>query len=299
VQSEAARLFDAMAGAYDELEPWYTHLYARLHAILRAELRPPADGRRRRALDLGCGTGFQTALLEELGYESHGVDLAPALLAVARGRLRASTLALGDAEALPYRDAAFDAVSCCGSTLSLVERADRALGEIGRVLRPGGLLLVECEHKWSLDLGWALASSLTGDSLGYGVTPGAVWRLAARPRGEGSWLRYPVPSSNGSVASMPLRLYTRSELRRLLGAAGLAVRRSWGIHMLTNVIPSTVLHRDRLGPGLARCYRALGRLDSMLERGRIGQAIANSLVVLAERTPGSAPVFPPGHSRLC
>ena len=35
---EAARLFDAMADAYDGLEPWYEHLYARLHAILRGAL---------------------------------------------------------------------------------------------------------------------------------------------------------------------------------------------------------------------------------------------------------------------
>ncbi len=42
-----ARFFDAMAGSYDELEPWYVHLYAVLHEILRAELAGPgpAPGR--------------------------------------------------------------------------------------------------------------------------------------------------------------------------------------------------------------------------------------------------------------
>jgi len=290
VPSDVARLFDAMAGSYDELESWSTHLYARLHAILRAQLQPPADGRPRRSLDVGCGTGFQTALLEDLGYASHGVDIAPGLVAIARQRLGTSALALGDVEALPYGDEAFDVVSCCGSTLSFVERADRALGEIGRVLRPGGLLLLECEHKWSLDLVWALGSSLTGDSLDYRVGPGDVWRQVARPLREGCWLRYPVPSSNGSVASMRLRLYTRSELRGLIGAAGLTVRRMWGIHMLTNLIPSTVLHRDRLGAWLARCYGALCRLDGRLERFTSAHQIANSLVVLAEKLPSGSSV---------
>jgi ubiquinone/menaquinone biosynthesis C-methylase UbiE len=279
-----------MAGSYDELEPWYTHLYQRVHAILRAQLRPPADGRRRRSLDVGCGTGFQAVLLADLGYESHGVDISAGLLAIARSRLRSPTLALGDVEALPYRDATFDVVSCCGSTLSFVERADRALGEIGRVLRPGGVLLLECEHKWSLDLAWSFASALTGDPLRYGVAPRDVWRQVARPLREGSWLQYPAPSSNGSFASMRLRLYTRSELRRLLGGAGLTMQRAWGIHMLTNLIPSTVLHRDRLGAWLARCYAALCRLDGALERARTAQAVANSLVLLAQKAPGGPSV---------
>ena len=38
---DVSRLFDAMADAYDELEPWYEHLYARVHAIIRQALPRP------------------------------------------------------------------------------------------------------------------------------------------------------------------------------------------------------------------------------------------------------------------
>ena len=82
-----ARLFDAMAEEYDVLEPWYQHLYAAIHRILLDTLLPPRAAEQPRALDAGCGTGFQAALLERLGYETHGVDIAPRLLAVARRRL--------------------------------------------------------------------------------------------------------------------------------------------------------------------------------------------------------------------
>src|SRR5687767_6234360 len=158
-----------MAGSYDELEPWYEHLYERMHAIIRAVLGPAPAGR---ALDAGCGTGFQTALLRDLGFVAHGVDLSAGLLTVARTKLPTAPLARADLEALPYADGCMDAITCCGSTLSFVERPGRAVAELGRVLRPGGTLVLEYEHKWSLDLAWTLVSALTGDSLGYHVRPG-------------------------------------------------------------------------------------------------------------------------------
>ena len=270
-----ARLFDAMAEDYDVLEPWYAHLYAVLHRLVCAELAPPSDGPRRRALDAGCGTGFQTALLERLGYASHGVDVAPRLLAAARRRLATSALTLGSLEALPYRDESFDVVTCCGSTLSFVDAPATALRELGRVLRPGGRLLLECEHRWSLDLAWALLSALTGDSLGYGLSTAAAWRqLTRRPR-EGCTVDYPGYGR--------LRLFTRAELRAMLATACLHPLRWWGIHSVTNVIPSTVLHRERLGPALTTIFGRLRAIDAQLSACTPAQRLANSLVVLAKK----------------
>jgi SAM-dependent methyltransferase len=277
VTSEVARLFDAMAGAYEELEPWYEHLYARLHAILRDVLAPPPGGARPRALDAGCGTGFQTALLADLGYETHGIDISPRLLALARGRRPGVPLVRGSIEALPYADASFGAVTCCGSTLSFVEAPARALAEIGRVLRPGGRVLLECEHKWSLDLAWALVSALTGDALGYGVSIREAWRPVARPPREGFVATYPGYGA--------LRFFTLAELDAMLAAAGLTRRRVWGVHALTNLIPSTVLHRARLGRRLARLFAMLCRADALLARTGLERRLANSLVILAERSP--------------
>lgn len=276
--SEVARLFDAMAGSYDVLEPWYEHLYERLHAILVSELVPPR--RAAHALDAGCGTGFQTALLQGLGYRVHGIDLSPGLLAVARTRLRDAVFVEGDLRALPYADASFDAVSCCGSTLSFVDDPSRAVRELGRVLRPGGRLLLECEHKWSLDLAWALVDALTGHRLGYGTRLPDLRRQLARPLAEGFWLDYPVRIAHGAEVTMRLRLFTLREIRAMLATAGLVPLRTWGIHALTNLIPSTVLHRERLSHPLATLYRALRALDRALAP-RGARTLANSLVVLA------------------
>src|SRR5262245_66092005 len=88
MEPATARLFDAMAEEYDVLEPWYEHLYPLLHRILGEVLARPREGRRRRALDAGCGTGFQTAVLDALGYESHGTDVAARLLKIGRASCR-------------------------------------------------------------------------------------------------------------------------------------------------------------------------------------------------------------------
>ena len=275
VTTGAGPFFDAMAASYDDLEPWYEHLYGVLHGLVRAEVAPPAGAQRPRALDAGCGTGFQTAILLELGYETLGVDLSAGLLGVARKRCVGARLLQGDLAALPCRDATVDLVVSCGSTLSFVADRGRAVRELARVLRPGGRLLLEVEQRWSLDLLWRLASSVTGDPLGYGATPADACRAFGRPLASGIWIDYP--------GYPRLRLFTRRELEGLLTGVGLAPIRWWGIHSVTNVVPSTLLHRPRLHWMLAHLYGVLARIDRGLARTPIGRGAANSLVVLARK----------------
>jgi len=275
VTTGAGPFFDAMAASYDDLEPWYEHLYAVLHDLLRAELALPAEAHGPRALDAGCGTGFQTVILRELGYQAFGVDLSAGLLRGARRRSPDAHLAQADIEALPWADETFDLVVSCGSTLSFVPHPDRAVAELGRVLRPGGRLFLEVEHRWSLDLGWRLASSVAGDALGYGVSAREAWRGFTRPLGEGIWIDYPGYPT--------LRLFTRGELHRLLGQAGLVPVRMWGLHSVTNAIPSTLLHRGALPRVLEAPFRRLRSLDRALAGTRLARRLSNSLVVLAAK----------------
>ncbi|HSD28435.1 MAG TPA: hypothetical protein VLL75_14125, partial [Vicinamibacteria bacterium] len=141
------------------------------------------------------------------------------------------------------------------------------------------------EHRWSLDLAWRLASSVAGDVLGYGVRIREARRAFARPLREGIWIDYP--------GYPPLRLFTRSELDRLLGEAGLTSVRAWGLHSVTNVIPSTALHRARLGGAARALYRGLRALDRALAATSVGRRFSNSLVILAVKPPaGARPVAP-------
>jgi len=101
-------------------------------------------------LEIGCGTGF---MFEHFFTEARvtAIDIDDDFLAVARERARPNiSIARGDAQALPFPDASFDAVVACLVFCSIPDAA-RALAEAKRVLRPGGeLRLVEhvaSEHK--------------------------------------------------------------------------------------------------------------------------------------------------------
>ena len=86
----------------------------------------------------------------------------------------------------------------------------------------------------------------------------------------------------------PLWLFTGRELRRMLGAAGLTTVRAWGVHAVTSLLPSTLLHRANPPRPLAAAYRALRRLDTALAPTQPARALANNLVLLAERAHPSA-----------
>jgi len=118
-----------------QLEPVAEDLVAR--AILQ-------EGER--VLDVGCGTGNAALLATYGGARATGVDAAARLIRVAQRRADVdgvkdvATFVVGDAQALPFEDAAFDVVL---SVFGIVFAADaeRAFAEALRVLRPGGRAL--------------------------------------------------------------------------------------------------------------------------------------------------------------
>jgi SAM-dependent methyltransferase len=90
-----------------------------------------------RLLDVACGPGFIVGAAAQRGAAVVGLDFSAAMIAQARGRLPLLTFQEGDAEALPFDAASFDAVVMNFGLLHLA-RPDAALAEAFRVLRPGG-----------------------------------------------------------------------------------------------------------------------------------------------------------------
>jgi SAM-dependent methyltransferase len=103
----------------------------------------PAGGR---VLDLACGTGRIAAPLAELGFEVAGLDISRRALAVAAERAPQLDLRHGDLRELPWPDESFDAVINLWTAFGYFETQgedERALAEIARVLRPGGIFLID------------------------------------------------------------------------------------------------------------------------------------------------------------
>ena len=94
-------------------------------------------------LDVACGSGQLALAAAEQGATVTGIDIATNLILAARGRAAAAGLDArfddGDAEALPYPDAAFDVVASLYGAM-FAPRPERVAAELLRVCRPGGIV---------------------------------------------------------------------------------------------------------------------------------------------------------------
>jgi SAM-dependent methyltransferase len=93
----------------------------------------PARGR---ALDLACGSGEFSVLLADAGWQPTAVDASP-LMAATAATAGVARVAVGDAYALPFATGGFAAVGGA-FVVPHLDRLDRALDEVVRVLVPGG-----------------------------------------------------------------------------------------------------------------------------------------------------------------
>ncbi|HOU91696.1 MAG TPA: class I SAM-dependent methyltransferase [Polyangiaceae bacterium] len=135
------RLSDAEFRAMNGGLRRFLHRRVEFPALVRLGL---AEGAGRDVLELGCGNGFGAELIARLRPRSYtGIDVMPEQIALAeRRRLAGARFRVGDASAVDLPDASADLVVIFG-ILHHVERWREALGECARLLRAGGVLVVE------------------------------------------------------------------------------------------------------------------------------------------------------------
>jgi len=113
-------------------------------------------------LDIGCGDGVLAVVLGQRGANVFGLDASQPMLEAARKRASEQhtnvALSLGLAERLPFADESFDVVVAV-TILCFVAEAERTFVEIGRVLRPGGRLVIGELGRWST---WAVRRRFKG-----------------------------------------------------------------------------------------------------------------------------------------
>ncbi len=128
-----AAVWSSGGAAYEEISRQIASALA--HCVVRLD---PKAGER--ILDVATGTGWTSRLVAERGAIVTGVDIAAELLAAARMKaVRSSALdyQVGDAEALPFQDGAFDAVASTFGVM-FASRPEAAASEMARVTRKGG-----------------------------------------------------------------------------------------------------------------------------------------------------------------
>jgi ubiquinone/menaquinone biosynthesis C-methylase UbiE len=120
--------------------------------VLRRDFLLGLVARGERVLDLGCGLGDFTAALAAHGAWPIGCDVAQEPLRRARQRYGELQFTRSGAT-LPFADGSFDVV-WMGEVLEHVQDGLGLLAEVGRVLRPGGRLLISTPDHGALRRLW-------------------------------------------------------------------------------------------------------------------------------------------------
>ena len=118
---------------------WYVGMRRIIAALIRRYL--PANGRRLQVLDAGAGTGGSLGLLKHFG-DVTAFDFSPRAAELYARRER-GRVAVASVEAIPFADASFDLVTSFEVLCQVPPPEDEtALGEMLRVLKPGGGLVL-------------------------------------------------------------------------------------------------------------------------------------------------------------
>lgn len=198
--SRAQQAYDQMAPSYDRRWAFYTE------ATLRTTLEGFEAHRWGRVLDLAAGTGelIERMVESDPDLQIVGLDVSRGMLlqSIRKSLARSWKPVQGDGARLPFADGSFDAV-LCANAFHIFPRPEAVLGEIRRVLRDGGTLILT---DWCDDYLSCKVCSL--------------------------YLRLTDPSFH--------RAYTLNECRRMLESAGFSVTSSrrfkidwlWGLMRL-------------------------------------------------------------------
>jgi ubiquinone/menaquinone biosynthesis C-methylase UbiE len=123
---------------YDVYAPWLKKLIQEL------------DVKGKKILELGCGLGSDLLCFAEKGAQVIGLDLTPRHIELARGLFSTfghpADFVIGDAERLAFPSESFDIVYSFG-VLHHTPNIKKAISEIRRVLKPGGLAIIGLYHK--------------------------------------------------------------------------------------------------------------------------------------------------------
>ena len=178
-------MFDRIAGVYDLMNAVMTagmHQRWRERAVQLAQVGPGS-----RALDVATGTGDLAVALRAEGAEVVGCDFSEEMLERARRKEPSARFEWADALDLPYEDDSFDAATV-GFGARNFSDLGRGLGEMARVVRPGGrvvVLEITTPQKPPLSTFFALwfdrvvptLGRLAGEETAYSYLPSSVKRF--------------------------------------------------------------------------------------------------------------------------
>lgn len=135
------RHFDSQAKDYDRKETMYYSKFPKISC--RDVVKKLESYSYEKLLDIGCGTGFLIELLKNQNKAEYcGLDISSEMIKIAKSKFDDSVQLLeGSADKLPYPDNTFD-VACCIQSFHHYPYPEKAMCEVYRVLKKGGLYIL-------------------------------------------------------------------------------------------------------------------------------------------------------------
>jgi 2-polyprenyl-6-hydroxyphenyl methylase/3-demethylubiquinone-9 3-methyltransferase len=122
------------------VNPWRVPYFQRMLAQLQI------DPRGKSALDVGAGGGLLAEEFALMGFRVTGIDPSEQSIEVAKAHAQQSGLEIeyhvGDGDTLPFLSESFDVAYCC-DVLEHIQNWDAVVGEVARILKPGGVFFYD------------------------------------------------------------------------------------------------------------------------------------------------------------
>lgn len=218
------------------------------HKLFDELLDLTAVGAGTRLLDIACGSGYAAALAAARGADLTGVDIAPALLEIARERTPDGTFIEGEMDALPLDDSRFDVVTSVNGFQFALD-PDRAFTEAARVLVRGG---------------WLAAATFAEPERNEGTALHLAMKALVEEPEQDGYAPYALSSPGG--------------LERMLAPAGLRLERSGEVALAwTYPDTDTTVRALLASAGGARACRVAGEQ-------RVREALAAAIEPFRDRS---------------
>jgi ubiquinone/menaquinone biosynthesis C-methylase UbiE len=255
--------YNQVAYQYDDiLDEYWKNYYDCLNNIIIELFNKKIYGKS--TLDIGCGSGFQTMLLTNLGSKVIGIDITEESIRLANYKLQNqksdSFCFISDAEFLLFKDESFDVINCCANVLNYMN-PKKGIEEIGRVLKPNGTLVLGFDNYVSFELFWIILDSFI-DIFRYKISIKDIYyRLL---KGSDRLINYPHIKNDGTIEYLPIRFFSFNQIKRELIKSKIGIVYHYGINTLTNIFPFTVASNPKSSKSLLILLRFLTKLDKGL-----------------------------------